>query len=98
MNREEEQQWNVEDEEGITAISLSSVRVTVTKLSPFSAIVVVVVGTSLTCGGYRSSVQSIQGVTPGRITLAFPLKPVRVWPHKISYQGLEVCCAYSVRR
>ena len=31
MNREEEQQWNVEDEEGITAISLSSVRVTVTK-------------------------------------------------------------------
>ena len=29
----------------------------------------------LTCGGYRSNVQSIQADTPGRMTLALPLKP-----------------------
>jgi len=29
----------------------------------------------ITCGGYSSSVHSIQAVIPGRITLAFPLKP-----------------------
>ena len=30
----------------------------------------------LTCGGYKSSVQSIHADTPGRMTLALPLKPV----------------------
>jgi len=29
----------------------------------------------LTCGGYKSSVQSIHADTPGRMTLALPLKP-----------------------
>ena len=29
----------------------------------------------LTCGGYRSSVHSIQAVSPGIMTLALPLKP-----------------------
>lgn len=27
------------------------------------------------CGGYKSKVQSIQALTPGKITLAWPLNP-----------------------
>ena len=40
----------------------------------------------LACGGYRSRVQSMQAVSPGRITRAFPLNPATQYEHANTYE------------